>query len=68
LAAGARTVVASHWPVGPATAELMDGFYRALAAGNRPAAALRAAKLRMRSAPGRAHPFYWASFALVAGG
>ena len=59
LASGTRNVVGTLWPVGPTTAELMKEFYRRLAIGEAPAAALRGAKIAMRSARVTAHPFYW---------
>jgi len=67
LAGGAGAVVASHWPVGPGVAGLMEPFYQRLAGGDDPVAALRAAKLVLRADPERAHPFHWAGFAVVAG-
>jgi CHAT domain-containing protein len=67
LASGAGAVVATQWPVGPAAADLMGEFYRRLASGAQPAAALRAAKLALRRDPTTAHPFYWAGFVLVTG-
>jgi len=65
LAGGAGAVLASQWPVGPGTAELMGAFYRGLASGEEPGAALRAAQLALRRDPRTAHPFYWAGFVLV---
>ncbi|WP_374568445.1 CHAT domain-containing protein [Ideonella sp.] len=67
LLAGAGRVVASQWPVDDRiTAHLMAGFYRALAAGDTPAAALRQAQLALREQ--HPHPFHWAAFALYGGG
>jgi hypothetical protein len=67
LAAGARTVVASAWAVDDAaTAGLMGRFHAALASGQRPAAALRAAQ-RALAAAGE-HPFRWAAFSLYGQG
>lgn len=66
--AGAHGVVATRWPVGPATAELMGQFYAALAAGVRPSAALRQAQRALRQDPKTAHPFYWGGFGVIAGG
>ena len=68
LASGSTAVVASRWPVGPATAELMGGFYRRLAKGEELAGALRNAQLDLRRNPRTAHPFHWAGFVLVMGG
>jgi CHAT domain-containing protein len=64
LRAGASGTVATLWPVGPATTDLMGAFYSALARGEAPAAALREAKIALRR--GRwASPFHWAGFTLV---
>jgi CHAT domain-containing protein len=66
LHAGARSVVVSLWEVADrSTAELMIRFYRALAAGQGKADALREAKLALLADPGTAHPYYWAPFVLV---
>ncbi len=67
LAGGARAVVATQWPVGDASADVMDTFYTRLAAGSTPDAALRDAQLALRSAPATSHPFYWGGFVLVQG-
>lgn len=61
--AGARAVIASHWPVDDAaTAGLMVELHRRLAAGHPPSLALSHAQ-RAAAAQG-AHPFAWAAFAL----
>jgi CHAT domain-containing protein len=66
LLAGASCVVASHWPVDDrVTASFMSVFYRLLAAGDAPAAALRGAQLELRRE--HPHPFHWAAFALCGG-
>ncbi|HET9516082.1 MAG TPA: CHAT domain-containing protein, partial [Gemmatimonadales bacterium] len=67
LAGGAQAVVATQWPIGPASADLMGEFHRALAGGNQPGAALRSAKLALRRQPATAHPFYWAGVILIRG-
>ncbi len=67
LAAGARAVVATHWPVGPASADIMTRLHQGLARGAEPATALRQAKLALRRDPATAHPFYWAGYLLVMG-
>jgi CHAT domain-containing protein/tetratricopeptide (TPR) repeat protein len=66
LRAGVGQVVAGLWDVDDqSTAALMAGFYRELAAGASPAAALRHAKLAMLRAGGNfAKPYYWAPFQL----
>lgn len=64
LRAGASATVATLWPIGEGSAELMGEFYRQLAVGLPPAEALRQAKLR--ALQGRfAHPLFWAPFILV---
>ncbi|MCU1237244.1 MAG: Tetratricopeptide 2 repeat protein [Candidatus Solibacter sp.] len=66
LHAGAHNVIAGLWDVNDqSTATLMDALYGELAAGKRPADALRAAKLAMIASPGNLHkPYYWAPFQL----
>ena len=67
ITAGAMGVVATQWPIGPSSAELMAEFHRKLAAGVDAAAALREAKQALRRYPATAHPFYWAGFVLLLG-
>ena len=67
ITAGAVGVVATQWPIGPSSAELMGEFHRKLAAGLDAAAALREAKRSLRRNPATAHPFYWAGFVLLRG-
>lgn len=68
LAAGARALVQSLWQVDDAaTAALMVDFYRALAEGRGPAAALGRAQ-RDRMAQGARHPFLWAAFQVIGQG
>jgi CHAT domain-containing protein/tetratricopeptide (TPR) repeat protein len=64
--AGAPRVVASQWKVDDwATAELMKQFYGGmLKDGMRPAAALRAAQVRMLNQKRWQAPYYWAGFVL----
>ena len=68
IAAGARNVIATHWPVGESAAELSRYLHRALATGAETSDALRTAQLRLRRDPARAHPFYWGGYVVVAGG
>lgn len=66
-AAGARATLATLWPVDDrATAEVMDGFYAALAEGLPKDRALQRAQLAYLDAHEGldASPFYWASFVL----
>jgi tetratricopeptide (TPR) repeat protein len=61
--AGAQQVIAPLWPISDAASmRFMDAFYRALADGARPTAALAAAQQHMRSDTRYAHPYYWAGF------
>ena len=64
ISAGSKTVVASLWKVDDrATSVLMAHFYDAmLQQGISPAAALRAAKLKMMRDPQWSAPYYWAGF------
>ncbi len=61
-------VVASQWPVGASASDLMGVFYRQLASGKTPSAALRAAQLALRAKPETAHPIHWAGFVVFEGG
>ncbi|HEY4217271.1 MAG TPA: CHAT domain-containing tetratricopeptide repeat protein [Gemmatimonadaceae bacterium] len=65
LVAGARGVIGTEWSVGPASLGVMSVFYRRLADGDQPAAALRAAKLELLQASPTSNPFYWAPFTLT---
>jgi CHAT domain-containing protein len=62
--AGASRVMASLWKIDDrATAELMGHFYQAMVGQEmRPAAALRAAQLRMRKDRRWRSPYFWAAF------
>ncbi len=66
MAAGAERVLVSLWRVDDrATAELMEGFYRALLTEGKPAAAaLRQAQAELRQVPAWGSPSYWAGFVL----
>lgn len=64
--AGARSVLASLWPVADESAAiLMGSVYRALAAGRPKDEALRQAQLELLARPEFAAPFFWAAFQLV---
>ncbi len=69
LRAGAQRVIASLWEVNDAsTPQFMDHLYSAMAKGEDPESALRAAKLTLlRSETVNRRPFYWASFVLYEG-
>jgi len=63
--AGARSIVASLWPVADvATRDFMVAFHRALLRDGR-ADALHTAQRTLIRRPETAHPFYWASFILL---
>lgn len=63
LAAGARRVLATQWPLEDALgAMLMLALHRALAAGHSPAAALGLAQREM--AAEHPHPYHWAAVTL----
>jgi CHAT domain-containing protein/tetratricopeptide (TPR) repeat protein len=64
--AGAQRVVASLWKVDDAaTAELMGEFYDQMFSRKlSPAAALRAAQIKLSHQSGRHEPYYWAGFVL----
>jgi len=65
-AAGARTVVATHWKVADeATAELMVMFHKKLKKGVAKDEALRQAMKEIAGRKRTAHPFYWAPFFLT---
>ncbi len=62
--AGARSVIASLWPINDeSTVTFMRDFYTHLVGGHPAGEALRDAKIKMLNSPW-AHPFYWASFLL----
>lgn len=69
LAAGARAVVATLWPVDDDQAAVfMAHFYAHLADGLPAGEALAAARVAMRGDPATAHPFAWAGFVLLGDG
>jgi len=69
LGSGAANVLASLWQVEDlATAELMQGFYRHLAAGEGMAKALASAQRELIANRDTAHPYFWAGFQLVGEG
>jgi hypothetical protein len=61
--AGAETLVMSLWQVSDAaTRELMEAYYAGLLGGGGRGEPMRQVQLAMLKDPGRAHPYYWASF------
>ncbi len=67
LFAGARSVLASLWTASDVyTTDLMESFYRNLAAGQDEGDALRNSKLELlKRFRAQATPFYWAGFTVV---
>jgi CHAT domain-containing protein/tetratricopeptide (TPR) repeat protein len=64
MLAGARRLIMSLWKVPDLqTKELMIDFYKRLLAGDRPADALRDAKLAMKGI--QPDPYYWAAFVFL---
>lgn len=62
--AGARSVLATLWPIyDRSTADFMGEFYRQLAKGQGLGEALRNTKIRMLKTS-RRHPFFWAGYVL----
>lgn len=70
VGAGARVVVASHWPVPDdydATKRLILGMIQT-GQGKPLATALRNAEVKLMDDRRTSHPFYWAAFAIVGDG
>ncbi|MBV9259701.1 MAG: CHAT domain-containing protein [Ktedonobacteraceae bacterium] len=68
LAAGARSLVISLWPVEDrSTNELMQAFYQGLLQGENKMQALRAAQCSLlhSDSPLLSHPYFWAAFRLL---
>jgi CHAT domain-containing protein len=64
--AGARSIVASRWPVADeSTRRLMVALHRKLREGMAKDQALRQAMREVRDDPEKAHPYYWAPFFLL---
>jgi CHAT domain-containing protein len=70
VGAGARSVVASHWPVPDdydATKRLVGGLVNARP-GQPLASALEEAQEKLMDDPRTSHPFYWAAFIILGDG
>jgi CHAT domain-containing protein len=70
VGAGARLVIASHWPVPDdynATQRLMTGLFSA-PPGTPTVTALRLSQQQLMDDPNTSHPFYWSAFAAVGDG
>ncbi len=66
FAAGARSVLASHWEVPSAATEtLMIGLFDPANRARGLAESLRRSQLALIAAPATAHPFYWAAFTII---
>lgn len=67
VGAGARSVIASHWPVPDdfdATKRLIGGLFEAKP-GTSVGEALRATQLGLMNDAETSHPFYWAAFVIL---
>ncbi|NML93447.1 CHAT domain-containing protein [Novosphingobium olei] len=70
VGAGARSVIASHWPVPDdfnATKRLIGGVVGARP-GEPLAQALEEAQVKLMDDPNTSHPFYWAAFIILGDG
>ena len=70
VGAGARTVVASHWPAPDdykATERLISGLFTA-PPGTSIGEALLTAQRKLQADPATSHPYYWAGFVLIGDG
>lgn len=70
VGAGARSVIASHWPVPDdfdATKRLIGGMIESRP-GQELADALKGAQEKLMDDPNTSHPFYWAAFIIVGDG
>jgi CHAT domain-containing protein len=70
VGAGARTVIASHWPVPDdynATKRLITGLFTA-PPGTPMATAMRKAQIGLMDDANTSHPYYWSAFAIVGDG
>jgi len=70
IGAGARSVLASHWPAPDeyqATERLITSVFQS-APGTSVGDALRTARLKLMDEAATSHPFYWAGFELVGDG
>jgi CHAT domain-containing protein len=70
VGAGARLVIASHWPVPDdynATQRLITGLFSA-PPGTPTVTALRLSQRQLMDDPNTSHPFYWSAFATVGDG
>ena len=71
VGAGARTVIASHWPAPDdynATERLIGGFFADRTGTESIAVALQRSQRALMDDPLTSHPFYWAGFAIVGDG
>jgi len=68
MMAGARTVLATNWPVPDADGDLIPAFYRTLR-GTSAAEALRRSQVELiHSGTWQSSPSYWAAFQVIGGG
>jgi CHAT domain-containing protein len=70
VGAGARLVIASHWPVPDdynATQRLITGLF-SVPPGTPTVTALRLSQRQLMDDANTSHPFYWSAFAAVGDG
>lgn len=70
VGAGARSVVASHWPIPDdygATTSLITALFTARP-GTPIASAIRTGQTKLMASADTSHPFYWSAFAIVGDG
>jgi len=68
LHAGTPALLATLWPLSDESAALIvEDFYTALRAGQKPAAALTGAARKVKQDPRFSHPFFWAPFEVIGG-
>jgi CHAT domain-containing protein len=68
MTAGARAVVATHWPVPDTDGDLIPAFYRNLGADSVAEALRRSQVEQIHSGTWQAAPSYWAAFQVTGGG
>jgi len=68
LHAGTGALLATLWPLSDeSAASIVEDFYTAIRAGQKPAAALTRAARKVKKDPRFSHPFFWAPFEVIGG-
>ncbi len=68
LNAGARSVVATHWPIPDATAQPLTNGFVATARTRSMSDALRTAQTGLISSKATSHPYWWGAFFIIGDG